>query len=265
MLDEAFEHSEAASPPNKFTVTSVIPQETEAVFGWRITQTAIPGRVARLAVEYVEQARGLSVRIASRNVQTFCLEHSAALLQQRCPQFTSMTIDGSEVALCELGSGSSRPTTSTKMTWFVRQGRDWKLELVSPNPRRPLWPISLFLSGTNSIALVVPKLPVYASVARRWSQDLLLYNAITTDIISEDEAIERQLHTCWTRTCVVMGGPFENRYAKALHRLAEERRSRKPFIQHLSAQQFKIRDRVFADPGTGESRSRPSAVPVPIL
>ncbi|CAO1627392.1 unnamed protein product [Parajaminaea phylloscopi] len=235
----------ARPPPQKFVLTTVVPSMTEGRFGWRIVETDIPGRIARLEVEYVDAAA--SFRVRSNNVRQIELRGpthvNAAARAGGC--LLPVDIDGVTVSM---------QWTRKLITYARHDERGWQMHRGAPPPTphpRLLCPISLLLDRGPPILIVQPtrtskeRRHKYASVSRRWAQSLLLYTGIRAVLVVPEGSGDCRPYM--QHTCVFMGGTDENAHLQLFQRSLS-----KPvdFIKHLGAGQFTVRDRTFAAPGT---------------
>lgn len=272
--------------PDKLTLVCVIPHITQARFGLQVLETEIPGRIAKVEVEFIPNL----------------LESATPMIQVRTRNVTQLTLDAKTLASAQtsehnahaslnvirLDGISFAPTLSSVsrngICQFVRQGssKHWTLA-DSPGsankhqPPRLLSPISLLLDQGPMFLLIQPststasRREAFRSISIRWAQSLMLYTGlravpIEADVIAREELLRF--------SCIFMGGPEEN---VALRQLQEASRVAGqpaeqgisiastplctpdtatvldweiPFIRHLGAGQFSICDEVFADAST---------------
>lgn len=84
-------------------------------------------------------------------------------------------------------------------------------------------------------------------MARAFSADSLLYGAVDSEILFDDEAVSRLRKDKFTSgNVLVLGSPEINSFARET---LLQKDSEKPPIEFLGAGQFKIKDRVFSDAG----------------
>jgi hypothetical protein len=96
-----------AAPPNYFTFTITTPAECGSLYGWRVDEVKIPGRLARLTIHIV----GGTAAVNTTNVWSFSIDTSVSP--------TSMiTVDGGEDL--ELKGVE-------KVWWFSKQKGHWEV------------------------------------------------------------------------------------------------------------------------------------------
>lgn len=260
----AFDAPGRGAPPKRFTVTCFDPSESSTgVYGWKITQVAVPGRMARLEVEYVDQGtsnQSVNIRVTARNVQALSIGHTASM-SSMSGQTLLLSINGSSLHPLALPAEADDPIELERTAsggWSMCVGR-----ARATHPRL-LSPISLFLSGVTDtgITIVLPTLSTcssarkeaYKSVARRWSQDILLYTSIVCTVVTDEAFCAACDGSSKTGggggTTLILGGPEENQVwtdpSAGLRGI--------DFIRHLPSSgnqsQFAIKDYIFADSST---------------
>lgn len=235
-IDEACEHKKVKLP-KRFTVTCVIPSTTRARNGWRIVQTEVPGRIARLEVEYRDAAAAegsCCTVVAASNVRQIEVAATTGL---------SINIGSSTL---QLAAGRQHRLVKVPRT----SSTEWQLLDGSSPPPRLLCPVTLLLDTPSRFLLVQPtsvhavdsRKAAYACISRRWAHDLLAYTTIPTHTIQDSDISSMSSSS----SHVYLGGPDEN---LALSTVSGG--TGIPFVTHLGSGQFKIRDRLFAEPGIG--------------
>jgi hypothetical protein len=105
--------TEAASPKS-FTFTITTPAECGSLYGWRVDEVKIPGRLARLTIDIVDGTAAVN----TTNVWSFSIDTSVSP--------TSMiTVDGGEAL--ELKGAE-------KVWWFSKQKGHWEVSYNLSNP-----------------------------------------------------------------------------------------------------------------------------------
>jgi hypothetical protein len=192
----------ARVPPSKFTVTCSDPSEMQSAFGWRIMEVDVPGRVARLEVEYEDAPEG--VDYATLNLRTTNIRRFRRL-QVAPSSLPKGDREGCEISLDqELITLKSEEAAAGPMTFY--KGSGWELiegeALASlPRPRQIssitslltiprfllIIPVTSLVQGNNSA-----REQAYASVARRWAADLLLHISADVRIISDEDFLRER-------------------------------------------------------------------------
>lgn len=258
-LSDLLDRTKTPQAPSRFTLTTVVPSVTQGRFGWHIRETDVPGRIARLDVQYVPRqdgAQAAKLQVSTSNVRTFTVGAVASGIDDdddECDDWTSVaaiTIDGHLIVLSQ---------DSTECTVHCNEQGMWELMSADIAEPRLLSPITLLLDRGPAFLVVLPSKALnasrqrrFASVARRWAQSLMLYTSLSATPVPDDSVSTDELQS---HSCIFLGGPEEN---EALQRVTEKSRSTDGksawsigFIQHLGAGQFSVRGRPFGDADTG--------------
>ncbi|PWN23594.1 hypothetical protein BCV69DRAFT_279525 [Microstroma glucosiphilum] len=179
-------------PPSKFTLTCSDPSEMHGMFGWKILEVDVPGRVARLEVEYVEatEAVDASIRLRTTNIRRLEVDESSSSLRglESCTVF----IDQESVASRLRGVRTGTMTFYKERLWSLVED-----EALSSLPRpRQISSITSLLTVPRFL-LIVPasslvqgnhraREKAYESIARRWAADLLLYISADVRIVTDE-------------------------------------------------------------------------------
>lgn len=189
----------ARVPPSKLTVTCADPSEMHSVCGWKIVEVDVPGRVARLEVEYVdagEDRHSATLHLRTTNIRRFEVDQSnipTRFLDQRV-----LYVDQDPVTL-----GLQLASEGT-LTFYKEQG--WALV---DDEALPALPCPRQISSITSL-LTLPRFLVilpatslvegndrerekaYASVARRWAADLLLHISADVRIVTDEDFLRER-------------------------------------------------------------------------
>lgn len=192
----------ARVPPSKFTVTCSDPSEMHSAFGWRIMEVDIPGRVARLEVEYVDAPEGVdfaSLYLRTTNIRRFQrLQIEPSSLPSGDREGCTIFLDQTLITLDSEEAATGSMAFYKESGWALIEGE----ALTSlPCPRQ--------ISSITSL-LTVPRflliIPVtsrvqandgaceqaYASIARRWAADLLLHISADVRIVSDEDFLRER-------------------------------------------------------------------------
>ncbi|CEH16659.1 hypothetical protein CBOM_06587 [Ceraceosorus bombacis] len=267
-LNRTFEIQQ--SKLQSFTLSCANPAEIGSMQGFRIIELEIPGRLARLSVEFhtsEETWPEQKVSVKTFGVQAFSI--AVNRLAWRNSSFEaplSVSVNNRAVHL------SGQADSHTLL--FERQ-QDGSFACANA-PKdvgglaglgyvRPIGPAIRILSTPAPLLLVLPTRASqvsrehYKSAALRIAHDALLYGHTDSEIVPDVAALEmvatiNDSANATLGNIVILGGPMENL-------LAEYMFSQNPSpITFLNDGQVRVRDRTFADPSTGLLMLQPHPV-----
>ncbi|KAG6832731.1 hypothetical protein H0H92_012303 [Tricholoma furcatifolium] len=168
--------SSICNPTNDFTLTVSDPRSNGALYGWKIEQLLIPGRLARLRVTFDNSG---IVQVITSNVYTFSV--NGCLSNCRTIQ-----VDGFNIRL------SSKRPDLTRFGMSNTSPPGWKVIESQVNPTTETPPVRLqdILSSNQAISFIVRdgiNSGRELSVALRLANDLHTYHRIDSEIILESE------------------------------------------------------------------------------
>jgi len=184
-----------------FTLTVTIPAESGPLHGWSIKQLKIPGRVGRLHVRFISNAR---IIIETCNVRSFQL--SASVLKKSCASY-ELHVDDSVLIIAQVDD-VARFYTIEPGKWQLMTG---PLTIMNPPSR-----IQAILTSIAPITLLAANemIAENLSVALRIAHDLHLYHKLDSEIITESVALHRSQHGTWPAGNVVFIGTASSQFAK---------------------------------------------------
>ncbi|KZV94079.1 hypothetical protein EXIGLDRAFT_737520 [Exidia glandulosa HHB12029] len=175
--------SAPVGPGSKWTMTVAWPHESGSMYGFRVLELEVPGRLARLTVEWTNS---YTVKIKTSNVRSFSFP-LGQLLAAGTIEESQVVVDGVPVPL-RAASGSLPVILSKTGT------RSWEIHPASRSPTRPVGPVSHALDTASTITIVVPNDAHDSqcrSAALRLSNALLTYLALDVQIVSAADATAR--------------------------------------------------------------------------
>ncbi|PWN44852.1 hypothetical protein IE81DRAFT_240762 [Ceraceosorus guamensis] len=253
-----------------FTLSSANPAEVGSMQGFRIIELEVPGRLARLSVEFVpseETGPEQKISVKTFGVQAFSIAVNKTAWRNSSFQASlSVSVNNQAVRLSSQADGQ---------TLLFERGQDGSFACASAPEDvgglaglgyvRPIGPAIRILSTPAPLLLVLPTRTSqdsrqhYKSAALRIAHDALLYGHIDSEIVSDVAALEMVATTndganATLGNIVILGGPMENL-------LAEHMLNQNPSpITFLNSGQLRVRDRTFADPSTGLLMLQPHPV-----
>lgn len=230
-------HFQMPSHLNHFTLTVLNPEDSGSKQGWKIAQVEVPGRIARLEVEYFDGGDRVKIRTSNIIHAQYDSQGSGTI-----PCLTQVDIDGTILVL----SLSPRANLTMSLNLY-KTGGTWSERLSSSIALRPMGPMIRFLASSGPIIAIVPTnchsdiTEHYYSIARRFSTDAYLYGRLDTMIMYDYEAIRMDYrHQLLKSNILLLGGPSIN----SVSLQASVLQSLVTFVNKSS--QFAIRDRIFA-------------------
>ncbi|KAL1709962.1 hypothetical protein EV121DRAFT_275862 [Schizophyllum commune] len=166
--------------PDRFTLTVASTTESGTLHGWAVEELAVPGRLAKLAVERTDPGHGDimtrgRVEITAQNVAAFSVD------KKDFEQLREVTINGKEVELNALAKDTTRARFELKnKEWVVTDQDDER------HPRHPVRAQSILSTTHGPIKLSVPSLADGSpelSLALRVAHDLDTYHKLDAEII----------------------------------------------------------------------------------
>ncbi|GAK63729.1 uncharacterized protein PAN0_003c1937 [Moesziomyces antarcticus] len=251
--------------PQSFTLTVANPAEAGPKGGWQITEVEVPGRLARLQVQYtVEESSedavaGVGhVKLHASNAKRFhvqleALQSSPALAFGNASavritlngQAYDVDIEGSHILAFE-----ARPSGE----WHILASQTRSTDAPAA---RPIGPLLRIVSTAGPMALVVPtegpatEVAMWKRVAQRFAADLLLYAGINSQIVADTDsaALAETRSARHLGNVVAFGGPRINSYSRTIY---YDWPTKHPihFVDPESSAQFRIQGRHFYENGT---------------
>ncbi|KAL1669386.1 hypothetical protein GGF50DRAFT_123232 [Schizophyllum commune] len=163
--------------PDCFTLTVASPTESGSLYGWAVEELAVPGRLAKLAVERTypghedTTTRG-RVEITTQNVAAFSVE------KEKLEKLREVTINGKGVELNALAKDTTRAR-------FLHKSKEWDQD-DKRHPRHPVRAQSILSTTHGPIKLSVPSLADNTpelSLALRIAHDLDTYHKLDAETI----------------------------------------------------------------------------------
>ncbi|KAM0787030.1 hypothetical protein ACM66B_006296 [Microbotryomycetes sp. NB124-2] len=229
---------------SKFTVTTVNPDETGTVRGFRIRKVDVPGRVARLQVELLDVgAAQLDCLVRTSNVRAFEVD-SAAVIGDRTMDMINIKIDGQDPirmndapqSLVTFAQKDITPSTKWTMTERAMPARRYGPLQSILKTSKPL----LIVTGTLN-KLDVPHL---VSVAQRVAHDVLVYARLDSEFVTDTELLQ-DLESTYGRNLVLLGDSYQNALTATF--AAEWTMP----VKYLSPSAFQVHDRIFQEADEG--------------
>ncbi|KAK2467077.1 hypothetical protein APHAL10511_001335 [Amanita phalloides] len=179
--------------PKIFTISVASPAEQGSVYGWRVKQLIIPGRLGRMQICTTDTG---TVTVTSSNIHLFSID------RRQCSMRTVL-IDGTDITL-------SDSHANILEIYFERAQGKWKvLPRTNLSHIQPSGRLQLILTSTTPLTIIIPtKDDSYKlSLAQRLAHALHLFHRLDVDIIDENEALSRLDHEAFTSgNAIVMGG-----------------------------------------------------------
>ncbi|KAG8805334.1 hypothetical protein FRC17_005560, partial [Serendipita sp. 399] len=222
-IEETLTSHRSRHRTSAFTLTTLIPEETGSMHGFRILDIATPGLLARLRV----RRSGDDVAVSTVNTRQFSLDTEC------WGAISSITVDAQVV--------SFRPSANN--LWFAKDNGTWQ-SLAEPQLVRPSGPMNRILATTRPLTIVIPRSDIYVSYALRIAHSLLSYLRVDTNIAFDDEAL--RLHDQASMDCsnlVILGG-VDNIFGRAV--LAKS-----PSEVRFTEEGWQLRSYLFNEPGLG--------------
>ncbi|KAG8790630.1 hypothetical protein FRC17_008875 [Serendipita sp. 399] len=201
-----------------FTLTTLIPEETGSMHGFRILEIATPGLLARLRV----RRSGDNVTVSTVNTRQFSLN------VETWEAISSITVDAQAV--------SFRPSANS--VWFVKDNGSWQT-LAEPQLVRPSGPMNRILATTSPLTIIIPRSDIHVSYALQIAHNLLSYLRIDSNIVFDDEAL--QLHDQDCSNQVILGG-VNNIFGRAVL-------AKRPSEVQFTEEGWQLRSYLFNEPG----------------
>ncbi|KAK4049678.1 Vacuolar protein sorting-associated protein 11 [Microbotryomycetes sp. JL201] len=193
---------------SEFTVTTVNPDETGSVRGFRIRQVEVPGRLARLHVEII-QGEGCVLR--TTNVRTIEIDGASAFAGQLAGSF-SLRVDGNDV-----GEFDERSRTIVTLDRSELSPQQWKSDDGTHSIRR-YGPLISILKTSLPILIVTGTrtnhLNHLVSAAQRVAHDILAYGSVDSEIMTDADVIA-DIAMLRGRNVVLLGSSHENALTEA--------------------------------------------------
>ncbi|SPO22073.1 uncharacterized protein UTRI_02075_B [Ustilago trichophora] len=256
---------EMPDAPQNFTLTVFNPAESGSKGGWRISEVELPGRLAKLEVQYKADtlqdgvdSKG-HVKVASRNTRRIELD----LTIMRRSSFAAASLGNATLLRISLnGQDHEAEIGGTDKIHFVqREKGDWTIiteEELSADSRqtRPIGPLLRIVTSEGPMVLVIPsegptaEVSAWRRVAERFAADLLLHGSINSQILTDADldsisAADHLKHS----NIVTLGGPNINSYTRA-NLDSWPKKSPIHFPSPESSAQFEIQGRIFSEEGT---------------
>ncbi|SAM81155.1 uncharacterized protein UBRO_02775 [Ustilago bromivora] len=252
--------------PRSFTLTVFNPAEAGSKGGWKISEVNVPGRLAKLKVHYEEQssedaerAYSAHVSVVSRNTKRIELDLNlllrtngiAGLLANATTIKVSLNGQFNEVDIGNINKIHFQQGYDGK--WYALS--DGELSATSTRPR-PIGPLLRIVSSEGPVLLIVPtdgpkvEVAAWKRVAQRFANDLLLYGAINSQIITDADFVSKGVGEGLQRSNIVtLGGPQINSHTRSV---IDSWPSKSPihFPAPSSSAQFDIQGRSFYKNGT---------------
>ncbi|EJD53346.1 hypothetical protein AURDEDRAFT_149076 [Auricularia subglabra TFB-10046 SS5] len=180
--------------PRKWTLTVAWPHESGSMFGFRILDVQMPGRLARLDVEAVGED---ALRVRTNNVYQFAFPAPG--------KHKTLIVDGTMIDVASAASGNTGLATLCRQEDGV-----WKFDAAksSAGPFSP-GPVAHALDTPSTIRIVVPDAGGHThSAALRLAHNLLVYLALDAEILTASDA-ERLDLSDGSTVIVLSAGPTE--------------------------------------------------------
>jgi len=252
---------EMPDAPQRFTLTVANPAEAGSKGGWRISGVDVPGRLAKLEVQYANQAAqaGANIQLVARNVKRIDLDmavfrRSASITL--LPNATSLrfSLNGQEI---------EADTQGIETVHFVHKGHvEWESwtdveTSTSPGRARAIGPVLRIVSTEGPIMIVVPsagsavEVSAWVRVAQRFAADLILYGLINSQMITDADFVSSGAADNFDRSNIVtLGGPHINTFTRSIYDSWPTQNNPIQFPSLDTSSQFEIRGRSFYENGT---------------
>ncbi|KAI3476422.1 hypothetical protein L1887_61987 [Cichorium endivia] len=251
--------------PQSFTLTVANPAEAGPKGGWQITEVEVPGRLARLQVQYTadesseDAVAGIGhVKLHASNAKRFHVQLDAV------QSSTVATFGNASAVRITLNGQTSNVDIEGARTLAFEAGPSGEWQVLASETRsidastaRPIGPLLRIVFTAGPMVLVVPsegpvtEVAMWKRVAQRFAADLLLYAGINSQIVADaDSAI---LGETWSDrhlgNVVAFGGPHINSYSRTIY---YDWPTKHPihFVDPESSAQFRIQGRHFYENGT---------------
>jgi len=250
--------------PQNFTLTVFNPAEAGSKGGWRISEVEIPGRLAKLEVNYVtldNETNSNHVQIVARNVRR--LELDVHVLRRRGLANSDPSLGNAASLRFQInGQKQQVEIDNTDRVDFLRsESGSWEVSnrdttTAVSRAVRPFGPLLRIVTSKGPILLIVPsrgpqvEVAAWTRVARRFAADLLLYGAINSQIIVDTDFDSAKPGESWKHSNIVtFGGPTINNFTRSTFN-GWPTESPVRFPSPDTSAQFDIQDRSFYENGT---------------
>ncbi|SPO23397.1 uncharacterized protein UTRI_02075 [Ustilago trichophora] len=251
--------------PQRFTLTVFNPAEAGSKGGWRISEVDVPGRLAKLEVQYKAQSSQGGVdskghfKVVTRNTRSIELD----LPMLRRSSFAAALLGNATSIRINLNGQDHEADIGEKdrIQLVQRENGGWSVipddELCADSQQaRPMGPLLRIVTSEGPMVLVIPsegpagEVAAWKRVAERFAADLLLYGTINSQILTDADfgsasAVDHLKHS----NIVTLGGPNINSCTRAIF---DSWPNKSPilFPSPNTSGQFEIQGRVFYEKGT---------------
>lgn len=252
--------------PQSFTLTVFNPAEAGSKGGWKISEVEVPGRLAKLDVHYKdqnsqdgEQVNHPHFTVAAKNAKT--IELDLNLLRRSSFAASSLSINSTvkvslngQINEVEISNNNKiRFQRGYDRQWYPLSADDSSADWAQA---RPIGPLLRIVSTEGPMVLVVPangpakEVGAWRRVAQRFANDLLLYGAFNSQIITDADFLSNGAEKAMQHSNIVsLGGPQINSHTRSIF---DNWPTESPikFTSPDTSAQFDIQGRPFYENGT---------------